>query len=63
MTLIRKHGNLSTYRILAPDKAKAEGTVQFVAQLLRSVYEMDYLAKKFGGLPSRVREDVRGDHS
>lgn len=46
--LIKDHGNESQHRLPAPDRARAEGTVTFTAQLLRIVYEMEYLAQQFG---------------
>lgn len=46
--LIKDHGNESNHRLPTPTRERAEGTIQFTAQLLRSVYEMDHLAKKFG---------------
>jgi hypothetical protein len=46
--LIREHGNESNHRLPTPSRERAEGTLQFTAQLLRSVYEMEHLATKFG---------------
>jgi uncharacterized protein DUF4145 len=45
--LIREHGNESNHRLSPPERRRAEGTLQFTAQLLRSVYEMEHLAKAF----------------
>lgn len=45
--LIRQHGNQATHDITPVDRRRAEGTVQFTAQLLRSVYEMAHLAASF----------------
>jgi len=45
--LIRKHGNESTHELPAADKDRAEGTVMFTAELLRLVYEMDHMTKKY----------------
>lgn len=45
--LIKNHGNESTHRLKAPERARAEGTLLFTAQLLRSVYEMGHLASRF----------------
>ena len=47
LDLIRKHGNQATHEIAAPDAPRAEGTVLFTVELLRLVYEMEFLAKKF----------------
>lgn len=44
---IRLHGNASTHKLKAPEKERAESTVMFTAELLRLIYEMDYMAKKF----------------
>ncbi len=45
--LIRQHGNDATHRLANPDKARAESTVMFTAELLRLVYEMEYIAKNY----------------
>lgn len=47
--LIRKHGNAANHELEPPDMERAESTVMFTAQLLRSVYEMDYLAQRYLG--------------
>lgn len=47
LDLIRKHGNQATHEIAAPDAQRAERTVLFTVELLRLVYEMEFLAKKF----------------
>lgn len=44
---IRANGNESTHKISAPSKERAESTVMFTAELLRLIYEMEYLAGKF----------------
>lgn len=49
--LIKKHGNDATHKLPQSDQERAKGTIQFAAQLLRSVYEMDYLAKQYGPSP------------
>jgi hypothetical protein len=49
--LIRQHGNKATHRVDSPDKARAESTLMFTAELLRLTYEMDYLAKKYAPGP------------
>jgi Domain of unknown function (DUF4145) len=46
--LIRQHGNVSTHRLAAADRARAESTTMFTAELLRIVYEMPYIASKYG---------------
>ena len=44
--LIRQHGNKATHRLESPNKERAESTLMFTTELLRLVYEMQYLAKK-----------------
>ncbi len=45
--LIRQHGNKSTHKLDSPKKERAQSTVMFTAELLRLVYEMEYMANKF----------------
>jgi hypothetical protein len=45
--LIRRHGNQATHEIAAPDVQRAESTVMFTVELLRLMYEMEFLARKF----------------
>ena len=45
--LIKDHGNEAQHLIAAPDRKRAEGTLIFTAQLLRTVYEMGHLAGQF----------------
>jgi hypothetical protein len=47
VTLIKSHGNDANHRLPASDRDRAEGTLYFTAQLLRSVYEMGHLASRF----------------
>lgn len=47
--LIKDHGNEAQHLIAAPDRKRAEGTLIFTAQLLRTVYEMGHLAGQFTG--------------
>lgn len=49
--LIRKHGNEATHRLTPANKDRAEGTIMFTAELLRLVYEMDAMAKKYAVKP------------
>jgi hypothetical protein len=44
---IRKHGNLATHEIAAPEQQRAAGTLEFTAELLRVIYEMEFKAAKF----------------
>jgi hypothetical protein len=52
--LIRKHGNDSTHKLEPPDKARAESTVMFTAELLRIIYEMDHMASKYVPAPKKT---------
>ncbi|MDE1341203.1 DUF4145 domain-containing protein [Vibrio aestuarianus] len=45
--LIRQHGNKSTHRLESPEKERAQSTVMFTAELLRLVYEMEYMYKQY----------------
>ncbi len=42
--LIKDHGNESTHELASPDETRAQSTLMFTAELLRLVYEMEYLA-------------------
>jgi hypothetical protein len=45
--LIRKHGNQSTHELPSPDRTRAESTLMLTAELLRLIYEMEYLSNKY----------------
>ena len=45
--LIKDHGNEANHKLPPPERQRAEGTVLFTAQLLRTVYEMGFLANQF----------------
>jgi hypothetical protein len=47
VTLIKNHGNEAQHLLQAPSEKRAQGTLLFTAQLLRSVYEMGHLARQF----------------
>lgn len=47
VTLIKDHGNMANHELDPPDRRRAEGTLLFTVQLLRSVYEMGHMAKQF----------------
>jgi hypothetical protein len=54
--LIRKHGNDATHELTIPDKSHAEGTLMFTAELLKLIYEMEFLTNQYssshqGGTP------------
>lgn len=49
--LIKDHGNDSTHKLPKPERKRAEGTLVFTAQLLRTVYEMEHLAGQFASPP------------
>ncbi len=44
---IREHGNEATHELVEIDQKRAEGTMMFTAELLRLVYEMEAMAKRF----------------
>jgi len=45
--LIKDHGNRAQHRVEPPTPERAQGTLLFTAQLLRSVYEMGHMAARF----------------
>jgi len=45
--LIRDHGNKSTHKLERPERKRAESTLDFTAELLRVVYEMQHMAAKY----------------
>lgn len=45
--LIRQHANEATHGLPPTSKERGEGTLMFTAELLRIVYEMEHLAKKY----------------
>ncbi|MFC1810731.1 DUF4145 domain-containing protein [Patescibacteria group bacterium] len=47
VTLIKKHGNKSTHKLETPEKERAESTIMFTAELLRLIYEMEHMSKKY----------------
>jgi len=47
VTLIKDYGNEAQHRIAPSDRKRAEGTLLFTAQLLRTVYEMGHIAGRF----------------
>jgi Domain of unknown function (DUF4145) len=49
--LIKDHGNDATHRLETPDKGRAASTMLFTIQLLRTVYEMSYIASQFAVKP------------
>lgn len=57
--LIRQHGNRASHDIAPVDRKRAEGTVQFTAQLLRSVYEMAHIAAQFSASDAPVGDESR----
>jgi len=46
--IIRENGNKATHKIEKVAKERAESTIMFTAELLRIVYEMEFMAKKYG---------------
>jgi len=45
--LIKDHGNEAQHQLRSPERQRAESTLLFTAQLLRSVYEMGHIAARF----------------
>ena len=45
--LIRQHGNQATHILEEPVRERAESTLMFTAELLRLIYEMDFLGQKY----------------
>jgi hypothetical protein len=45
--LIRQHGGKATHLIDEPERKRAESTLMFTAELLRLIYEMEYLSKQY----------------
>lgn len=45
--LIREHGNIAAHILEKPNQKRAESTLMFTAELLRIVYEMEYLANQY----------------
>jgi len=52
--IIKENGNKATHKIEKVDKGRAESTIMFTAELLRIVYEMEFMAKRYG---KRKEED------
>jgi hypothetical protein len=50
--VIRQHGNIAVHELPHTDKQRAIGTLTFTEHLLRNVYEMEHLAKKFAPPPA-----------
>lgn len=55
--LIRQHGNMATHVLEEPDRGRAESTLMFTAELLRIVYEMDYLSNKYTSTEETEEEE------
>ena len=47
--VIRKHGNMSAHELSSPDKKRAESTLMFTAELLKLIYEMEFLSNQYTG--------------
>jgi DNA-directed RNA polymerase subunit RPC12/RpoP len=45
--LIRRHGNVAAHDLPSTNRQRAESTVMFTAELLRLVYEMEYMAQQY----------------
>lgn len=51
VNLIREHGNKAAHILETPDKDRAESTLMFTAELLRLIYEMEYISTKYTKKP------------
>lgn len=51
VTLIKDNGNEAQHELKAPERKRAEGTLLFTAQLLRTVYEMAHIADAYAAPP------------
>jgi len=45
--IIRENGNKATHKIEKVERERAESTIMFTAELLRIVYEMEFMATKY----------------
>lgn len=45
--MIRTHGNEAAHLLEEPDRARAESTLMFTAELLRIIYEMQHMAARY----------------
>lgn len=54
--LIKDHGNEATHDLPAVSAERAEGTLMFTAELLRLVYEMDHMTRRFTPAPPDTDE-------
>lgn len=45
--IIRQHGNKATHKLEPSERTRAEGTLMFTAEMLRLIYEMDFLANQY----------------
>ena len=52
--LIRQHGNEATHKLASPSRERAESTVMFTGELLRLIYEMEFMSKKFAPKSSKT---------
>jgi len=51
---IRKEGNDATHKLEPPSKDDSENILNFVTQLLKVIYEMEYKMQKFGQTESKT---------
>ena len=49
--VIRAHGGKSAHTLDTPDRGRAESTLMFTAELLRLIYEMEYMHQKYAKKP------------
>jgi len=58
--LIRQHGNEATHELPDTSKERAEATLSFTAQLLRSIYEMAHRARQYMPAVETDKEEQAG---
>jgi len=46
--IIKENGNKATHKIEQVNEERAESTIMFTAELLRIVYEMEFMAERYG---------------
>jgi len=52
--LIRQHGNKAAHLLEKPSRERSESTLMFTAELLRLVYEMEHLSKRYAEKPAKL---------
>jgi len=47
VSLIRSNGNESTHELKSPNASRAKSTLTFTSELLRLIYDMEYLSNQY----------------